>query len=75
MHVLALIIIFLLVRQIYLTITVGKQQSEGVWYPLAALTELIAVFLFITPGLVPDKRDMMALQNQYEKDPETTEMA
>lgn len=74
MHILALIIILLLIREIYLTITVGKKQSEGVWYPLAALTELIAVFLFATPGLVPDKSDMIAL-NQFEKDPDTTEMA
>lgn len=74
MHVLAAIIVFLLIRQVYLTVTVGKMQNENVWYPLAALTELLAVLLFVTPGLVPDKKDVMAQQNQYEKDPETTEM-
>lgn len=75
MHVLAVIISLLLMREIYLTITVGKKQIEAEWYPLAALTEIIAVFLFNVPGLVPDKKDVIATQQQYEKDPEATEMA
>jgi hypothetical protein len=76
MHVLGLIIALLLVREIYLTITVGKIPNEAVWYPLAALTEIIAVFLFSVPGLVPDKHDMIASQQgQYvNKDPEATAM-
>jgi hypothetical protein len=72
---LGLVVALLLVREIFLTVTVGKVPSEGVWYPLAALTELLVVFLFGVPGLVPDKRDVVATQRgQFEKDPETTEM-
>ena len=73
MRFLLLIVAFLLVREIYLTITVGKIPDEAVWYPLAALTELIAVFLFSVPGLVPEKKDMVATQNRSDnKNPEGT---
>jgi hypothetical protein len=54
-HILAIVILLLVVREVYLTITVGKIQHEPVWYPLAALTELIAVCFFSVPGLVPQK--------------------
>jgi len=72
-YILCLVVILLLVREIYLTATIGNisRQNEPVWYPLAALPELIAVFLFAVPGLVPEKRDLVA----REKDFETTEMA
>jgi len=69
------IIGLLLAREIFLTITVGKIVDEGAWYPLAALTELIAVFFFAVPGLVPDKREMMAAQGQLDKDNDATPMA
>lgn len=39
-----------------MTVTIGdviKQNNEAFWYPLIALPELLAVFLFTTPGLVP----------------------
>jgi hypothetical protein len=65
----------LLIREIYLTITVGKIVHEAAWYPLAALTELIAVFLFAVPGLVPDKREMKEAQGQLDKDTDATPMA
>lgn len=29
------------------------QNNEHLWYPLAALAELLAVLLFLTPALVP----------------------
>jgi hypothetical protein len=74
-HVLGVIIALLLIREIYLTITVGKIPDEAVWYPLAALTELIAVFLFSIPGLVPEQREVVETQNQYAKNPESTAMA
>ena len=74
MHVLGLIIVLLLTRQIYLTITVTKIQDEGVWYPLAALTELIAVCLFSVPGLVPNKKGTVekGTVETHDKDPEAT---
>ena len=76
MHVLGLIIGFLLIREIYLVIIVGKIPNEAVWYPLAALTELLAVSLYIVPGLVPDKRAMVAgsTNDQYDKAPDSTPM-
>lgn len=77
MYILCLIVIFLFIREIYLTITTvnNSRQDEAVWYPLAALPELLAVFLFAVPGLVPDKRELIAHARGHEKDPETTELA
>ena len=76
-YFLCIIVILLLIRQVYLTATVSKvsHQDEAEWYPLAALTELIAVCLFAVPGLVPNKRDLTARINEHEKNPEGTELA
>jgi hypothetical protein len=53
---------FLLIREIYLTITLQNalRQKGAVGYPLAALPELLAVLLFAVPDLVPDKRYLVA---------------
>jgi len=78
MYILCLIVIFLLIREIYLTISTlnnVSHQDEAVWYPLAALPELLAVFLFAVPGLVPDKRDLVTYAHGPQKDPESTELA
>lgn len=78
MYILCLIVIFLLIREIYLTISTlnnVSHQDEAVWYPLAALPELLAVFLFAVPGLVPDKRDLVAYAHGSQKNPESTELA
>lgn len=78
MRVLCLIVIFLLIREIYLTtvtISTVSHQNEAAWYPLAALPELLAVFLFAVPGLVPEKRELIARAHEHEKDPEATELA
>ena len=76
---LCLIVIFLLIRQIYLTATISKvsHQNESEWYPLAALTEFLAVAIYIVPGLVPEKRDLADRTRGFEKDPdsEATELA
>ena len=75
--VLCLIVILLLIREIYLTVaTISNvsHQSEGIWYPLAALPEVLAVALFAFPGLVPEKKDLVAITQQREKNPEATEM-
>ncbi|EKM53605.1 uncharacterized protein PHACADRAFT_125442 [Phanerochaete carnosa HHB-10118-sp] len=37
---------------------VAKQDSARLWYPLSALTELLAVLLFAVPGLVPSRREI-----------------
>jgi len=78
MYILCLIVIFLLIREIYLTITTFQNishQNEAAWYPLSALPELLAVLLFAVPGLVPDKRDLVAHAHGRGKDPESTELA
>lgn len=47
----------LIIREVYAVATVGHLKvNEAVWYPLTALTELIAVALYATPGLVPHAR-------------------
>ncbi|KAF9644902.1 hypothetical protein BDM02DRAFT_3149699 [Thelephora ganbajun] len=77
MYILCLIVIFLLIREIYLTATISSisRQNEAVWYPLAALPELLAVFLFAVPGLVPEKKDLIARAHDQEKNLEATETA
>jgi len=78
MYILCLIVVFLLIREIYLTITTFQNishQNEAAWYPLSALPELLAVLLFAVPGLVPDKRDLVAHAHGRGKDPESTELA
>jgi len=66
----------LLIREIYLTATLGSisRQKEASWYPLSALPELLAVCLFAFPGLVPEKKDLVARAHEREKNPGTTEM-
>jgi hypothetical protein len=78
MYILCVIVILLLIREIYLTIATipnVAHQSEDAWYPLAALPEVIAVSLFAVPGLVPEKRDLVAYAHGRGKDPESTELA
>ena len=76
-YILCLIVVLLLIREIFLTATLSSisHQKEGEWYPLAALPELLVVFLFATPGLVPQKSDLVAQARGLEKDPESTELA
>jgi hypothetical protein len=53
----------LLVREIFIAATISpsqhpKQLNEHYWYPLVALPEILAVFLFVTPGLVPTREEL-----------------
>ena len=77
MYTLSIIVILLLIREVYLTVTINKTQSEDSWYPLSALPELIAVCLFAVPNLVPDKREFVARSRGDEswKAADTTELA
>ena len=46
----------LVVRESFATATVknsAKQSNEHFWYPFLAVTEILVVILFSTPGLVP----------------------
>jgi len=58
-HILLLISLLLLIREVFSISTVknlAKQDNEHFWYPFIALPEVLVVILYITPGLVP-KRD------------------
>lgn len=56
-YILLVISLLLVVREAFFTATASNtslQAKEAIWYPLCAVTELIALVLFATPGLVPD---------------------
>lgn len=74
-YTLCLIVILLLIREIYLTATLStSRQNEALWYPFAALPELLAVLLFAVPGLVPEKSELAARAHGHGKNPEAAEM-
>ncbi|KAG6335030.1 hypothetical protein ID866_4056 [Astraeus odoratus] len=60
-YILIVISLLLLARETFFAATIDKpnvQGNEHVWYPLAALSELLAVMLFATPGLVPPRSEI-----------------
>ncbi|KAG6909394.1 hypothetical protein DXG01_000695 [Tephrocybe rancida] len=60
-YILCGIALFLLVREVFATATLGsasKQNNEHLWYPLYALPEILAVMLYATPGLVPPRSEL-----------------
>ncbi|KAF9229007.1 hypothetical protein BS17DRAFT_763634 [Gyrodon lividus] len=60
-HILCLISLLLLAREAFFTATsndLAKQNDENWWYPLAALTEFVAVVMFAAPGLVPSRDEL-----------------
>jgi len=57
-HILLIIAILLLIREIFITATVAnarKQDNEHFWYPLVTVPEILVVLLYATPGLVPSR--------------------
>jgi len=53
--ILLAISLLLLVREIFVAATLGNvkvYQNEHFWYPLVAVPELLAVILFLVPGLI-----------------------
>ncbi|EIW84821.1 hypothetical protein CONPUDRAFT_141671 [Coniophora puteana RWD-64-598 SS2] len=59
--ILALISLLLVAREAFFTATIhntSEQNNEKLWYPLSALTELVAVILFLIPGLVPARKEI-----------------
>jgi len=57
-HILLLISLVFLVRELYLVITVNNasaQRNEKLFYVLEAVPELIGICLLATPGLIPSK--------------------
>ncbi|KAI6045582.1 hypothetical protein EDC04DRAFT_2558981 [Pisolithus marmoratus] len=60
-YLLIVISLLLVAREAFFAATINKtaaQENEHLWYPLAALTELIAVGLFMIPGLVPARSEI-----------------
>lgn len=58
--------LLLLIRGVFSLATVGntKANNEHFWYPLVAVPEILCVFLYLIPGVVPPKvvpRDMESL--------------
>lgn len=54
--ILLAISVLLLVREIFVTATLGNigvYQNEHFWYPLVAVPELVAAALYLIPGLIP----------------------
>jgi len=60
LHILLLVGLLLLIREIFYIATNNKMQQykEQLFYPFAAGTELAAVVLFLVPGLIPLKREL-----------------
>ncbi|KAJ7337670.1 hypothetical protein DFH08DRAFT_1015007 [Mycena albidolilacea] len=60
-HILALISLLLIVREVFMVSTINnsaRQNKEGLWYPLVALPELLAVMCYSLSGLVPARADL-----------------
>jgi len=60
-YVLLIISLLLVVREAFFAATANnstEQNKEAIWYPLAALTELVAVIFFATPNLVPARSEI-----------------
>jgi hypothetical protein len=52
---------FLALREAFYAVTLNnlpRQQEEKLFYPFAAVTELVAVLTFLIPGLVPPKHEL-----------------
>ncbi|THG94503.1 hypothetical protein EW026_g6984 [Hermanssonia centrifuga] len=64
--VLLVIAVMCLIREAYLVSTaknLAKQNHAPLFYPLAALPEFIAVMMFMVPGLVPSKIELLERAN------------
>lgn len=60
-YILCLVAFLLLVREVFNTATMNdsrRQNEEQLWFPFVALPELLAVTLFIVPGLVPPRAEL-----------------
>lgn len=58
---LCIISLLLVGREAFFVATMNnsdKQNMESLWYPLAAVTEFLAVVLFTAPGLVPSRAEL-----------------
>jgi len=72
--VLLAISLLLLVHAIFFTVTVHQvdqptQNNETLWYPLAALPELLACILLLVPGLVIPRATFLRNRGAYSSGP------
>ncbi|KIM55057.1 hypothetical protein SCLCIDRAFT_1221469 [Scleroderma citrinum Foug A] len=61
LYVLIVISVLLVTREAFFTATFSNsdvQNNEHFWYPFSALTELLAVLLFMIPDLVPSRSEI-----------------
>ena len=67
-----LIVILVLIHGIYRTVSISDnvRQNDAIRYTLGALPELLAVFLFAIPGLVPEEGNQAPRPHEHGKDPE-----
>ena len=71
-HILLVISLLLIIREVFSIATVKKtrkQYDEHLWYPLISLPEVLIVILYITPGLVPRREE---LQQHHAAQQQTT---
>ena len=71
-HILLVISLLLVIREVFSIATVKKtrkQYDEHLWYPLISLPEVLIVILYITPGLVPRREE---LQQHHAAQQQTT---
>jgi hypothetical protein len=64
-HILAVIAVLFVAREAFFAATAhdfATQNKEGIWYPLAATTEYLAVCLLAIPGLLPTRAQLKAAQ-------------
>ncbi|KAJ6453605.1 hypothetical protein C8R45DRAFT_1223178 [Mycena sanguinolenta] len=67
-QILALISLLLIVREVFLVVTISdsaRQNEEILWYPFVALPEVLAVMCYSISGLVPNKKNLQKI-TEYE---------
>ncbi|KAJ7672382.1 hypothetical protein DFH06DRAFT_979669, partial [Mycena polygramma] len=60
-YILAIISVLLIVREVFMAITVNnaaRQDEELLWYPFVALPEVLAVLCYSIAGLVPPRAEL-----------------
>jgi len=56
--ILSLISILLLIREVFIIVTINNlqtQNNEHFWYPLVVVPEFVSVILYVIPGVLPPK--------------------
>jgi hypothetical protein len=70
-YILLIISFLMIIREVFTVATVTnttQEYNEHLWYPLIALPEILVVILYLTPGLVPRRDELL----QYSAAAQTT---